>query len=488
MTNKGAMHLRRRKIVAEALYELARENAENFFLHKASLEAITFLSGIIVPEVIDRYRARLAHHPDDPVSIYLFAYTLFGKDTPRMIQLMQQLVSDNPEFPWPYLALAKVYREVFYRNNNRATFYLQAFMNLCPKNPEPTPLLGGWEDSDFVAESIRRMRSNLAARSDIPSLLLYDRLWQLEWVSGLTREEITRVQEKIKDDLKRLRGLDAADQPEVAELIRLGYRMINDKETSCDLAKKDHSYIGRWDLVRMEIKDWNEKNPVPPDNAAAEKRIAYWEKRLKASDSWINRVPENPSLWILKLEALAALKSRPEGEFIEVARKSLALERKSEESSQFSPEALFWGSNILRLAMLCVERGAWLDQVPALIKEGLAAAEKYSGETASDLAGDLQWSFLRGRFFAWLKADDAWHSLATAYLHRGKYDHAREVLNSMEQKLTEFTSQLAKTQKRGHADDHWLFKIQRQLMSEELAAREKRYAPMLTGITHAGNK
>jgi len=489
VTNKNITHLQRRKIFADALYQLACENAENFFLHKASLEAIAFPSGIIMaPEVIDRYGARLELYPNDPAAIYLFGYTLFGKDTPRMIQLMQQLVSDYPEFPWPYLALAKAYREVFYRNNNRATFYLQSFMNLCPKNPDPIPLLGGLEDPDFLAETVSRMRSNLAARTDIPSLLLYDRLWQLESAGAPTRQEMTRVQEKIKDDLNRLRSLGAADQPEVAELIRLGYRMIGAKETAFGLAQKDPSYMGRWDLVRMEIKDWNEKNPVPPHNAAAAKRMAYWEKRLKASDSWINRVPENPSLWILKLEALAELKNRPQAEFIEAARKSLALERVSEEPSQFSPEGIFWGSNILRLAMLCVERGVWLDQIPTLIEEGLEAAEKYSWKMASDLAGDLQWSFLRGRFSSWLKADEAWHSLAEAYLQLGRRDKADEILDYIEQGLTEFKSQLAKRQMGNKVNDLWLFTTQQQWMRDELAAREKRYIAARDRLTHPCKK
>ncbi len=473
-------HLPRRQTVAERLYQLAGENADNFFLHKASIDATTFpvIGTVWDHNTVDRYRIKFTRRPNDPVFIYLFAHTLFGKDTPQMIQLMQQLTGEYPEFPWPYLDLAKVYREAFYRDDAKATVYLQAFMNLCPKSPEPISLLGSLRDSDFFTQATKRMRSNMAARTDIPSLLLYDHLWLLESFGGATGEESSKVREEIKSDLERLRSLEAANLPEIAELIRLGYSIIGDRKTSYDLAKRDTSYLGRWDVVRMEIKDWNEKNPFPPDNAPEETKESYWIKRLQASNSWIRKVPESPSIWILRLEALAALKSRPESEFLEVAKKALALERDSGEYSGISPEGVSWGSNILKLALLCAQRGVWLDKVPELIKEGVAAAYQYSQQTASDITGDLQWSLLRGRFSTWLKADDAWQSLVIAYLRQGKPDKARETLNRMEEALTAIKSELAQRLKDNTVGSQWLFTTQYQWMKGELAAREKQYAAL----------
>jgi hypothetical protein len=418
---------------------------------------------------------------------YLYAHSLYGKDTPKMIQLMEQLAVEHPEFPWPNLALAQAGKYVRVSRPANLQSYIQAFLKLCPKSPEPTPLLGDLEHSDFFTDAIGRMRKNLATRSDMPSLLLYSDLWFMEARMRVTGEEITEIQQTIRDDLTHLRSLEPEPQGELASLIRVGYGIIGDWETSRDLLKKNRSSSGRWSTVSFEIKDWNAQNPVPPGNAPAEQWTAYWESRLRACDSWIKELPESSSLLVLKLEALGALKNHPETGFIEVATKALALERETGERPQASPD-LSWGSNILKLASLCAERGVWLDQIPALIDEGLTAAYQSSWENATDLTHDLQWVLLNMRFSYWIKADDVWHSLARAYLLQGKPDKAREALDFIEPGLTEFRSQLAQLQAGPRPYYEELIIGQRTTMANELAARERRLADARGSIAQAGDK
>jgi hypothetical protein len=478
--------LRAREVVSDRLYNLAVENADNFFLHKASLEARSYPVLRMVADLTDRYRMRLALHPNDPVSTYLYAYSLLGNNTPEMIRLMRQLIVEHPEFPWPNLALAEVRGYFSYKDEKQAQSYLQAFMKLCPESPEPTRLLVALGNSDFLADAIRHMRANLAARSDTQSLMLYQELWYLEAMRGATGDEIAKVRQTIKDDLKRLQSLSAEWQRQLATVIRSGYMDIGDRETFRDLIEKDSSESGRWGAVMLEIQEWNTQNPVPLDSAPTEKRAAYWENRLRMSDSWIKRLPEDSSIWIVKLEALAALKSRPESEFLEVATKALALERADAETSELGTHLLPWRSNILKLASLYADQGVLLDQIPALIKEGLAVSEKRNQEAASDLGRDPQWAFVTRRFSDWLEADDAWHSLANAYLRVGKPDNALVALDCIEPGLAEFKSQLAQTQAGARADDDVITAGQRQWMANELAAREKRYAAARAGVAKAG--
>lgn len=473
---------RTRALIAERLYNLAAENGDSFFLHKASLDARTHSMLLSMPSgVSERYRLKLAQHPDDPALTYLFAYTLLGKDTLRMAQLMQQLVADHPEFPWPVLALAQIEIDASRPDQKKLQSYIQAFMKLCPKSAEPIRPLAALGNSDFLVDAARRMRANLAGRSDIQSLLWYGDLWALEVLWGATGQELTKVQQAISDDLKRLRSIVPDPQGDLGGIIRGGYKIIGDMETYRDLLKKDFSSNGRVNAINLEIEDWNAQNPVPPNDASAEKRTAYWEIRLRMCDSWVNEMPENSSLWFLKLEALAALKNHPDSEFLEAAATALALERESAATDQPS------GSNIVKLSLLCAEKGVWLDRVPALINEGLAVTEKSTSERSTDFGRDPQWRLLLLRVKDWLQADDAWHSLAEAYLRQGVPEKAREALDYIEPELKDFKSQLNQMPPGAGADDNLIAGFRKRI-SDQLAAREKRLAGARAGIPQAGNK
>ena len=192
----------------------------------------------------------------------------------------------------------------------------------------------------------------------------------------------------------------------------------------------------------LKIQEWNKENPVPPTDAPAEKRTAYWENRLRMSESLIGKMPENPSLWMIKLESLAALKNHPQSEFLEAASNVLALERDGAETPELGTH-LGWKSNLLKLASLCANQGLFLDQIPALIREGYAAAERRNYENSTDLSRNPQWVSLISRFNVWLEANDAWHSLADAYLRVGKPDKASGALDNIEAELREFKTLLA---------------------------------------------
>jgi hypothetical protein len=363
MVDENLPSQRERKVVAERLYQLAGENADNFFLHKASLEACPYRPPVTNDMTI-RYRTRLAQHPDDPVSTYLYAYTMFGKNTAEMIRLMGQLIAEHPEFPWPNLALAEFYGYPSkYTDKNKVQSYLQAFMKLCPKSPEPTRRLVALENSNFLADAVRRMRVNLAAQSDTQSMLLYNDLWYLEAIRGATDEQFSTVQQRIKDDLER----EGAETPELAR-------------------------------------------------------------------------------------------------------------------------HLPWKSNILKVASLYANQGVLLSEVPALIKEGLEAAEKHNREITNDLPKNPQWVSLMRRVSDWLEADDAWHSLAAAYLRLGRPDNALDALSAIEPALADFKSQLAQFQADAKADDSVIITGQRQSIANQLAEREERYIAARARIAQAAKK
>ncbi len=481
--DKSLPGMRAREVASEQLYILAVENSEDFFLHKASLEKDTMIPlPAASAAVTARYLSKLVQCPKDPVWTYLYASSLFGKDTPEMIRLMRQLAADHPEFPWPNLILARVYGFLDYQDESKARSYLQAFMKLCPESPEPLRLLVSFGDSSFLSDTVRRMRSNLATRSDVQSLLLYQNLWYLEDIRGASGEESSKVQQRIRADLKRLEGLEASARGQLAAVIRSGYRHIGDVDTFAKLYDKDTSWSGRWGSVMLKIQEWNKANPVPPPDAPAGEQTSYWENRLQMCESLIGKMPENPSLWMLKLESLAAIKTRTQSEFLEAASIMLALERDGAEIPELGTH-LGWKSNLLKLASIYANQGLFLDQVPALIREGYAAAEKRKHENSTDLSRNPQWVSLISRFNLWLEANDAWCSLADAYLRFGKPDKASGALDSIEAELKEFKTLLAGAN--AGPDDGVVIESQRKSMADKLAKLEEQCAAARGNIRRA---
>jgi hypothetical protein len=481
---------RAQEVVAEQLYALAGDNSDDFFLHKASLENSTLLPMPAASVASTRrYLSKMVQRPNDPVWTYLYASSLYGKDTPEMIRLMRQLVADHPEFPWPNLMLAKVYGFWDYKDERKAKSYLQAFMKLCPESPEPLLLAGIGGNCDLFTDTVSRMRSNLSARFDVLSLLLYQNLWFLEMERSATGEEFTQVKQRIREDLKRLEGFESSSGPreQLAAVIRSGYRQINDVNKFATLFDKDTSWSGRWGAAMLKLQDWTRENPAPLTDAPAEKRSAYWNSRLQMSESLIAKMPENPSLWMIKLESLAALKNHPQSEFLETASNVLALERDGAETPELGGH-LSWKSNLLKLALLYANQGLRLDQIPTLIREGYAAAERRNCEISTDLSRNNQWASVTSSFYLWLEANDAWHSLANAYLRVGKLNEANGALDNIGIGLREFKKLLAQTQANTGQADGAIIEAQRKSMADRLAKLEEQYTDARANVRRAAKK
>jgi anti-sigma factor RsiW len=453
--------VRATEVVSERLCNFSQQNSSDFFLLKTSLDVLMF--PYVSEATRDRYRRWLAGHPDDPGAIYLYAYSLYGKNTPEMIRLMEQLIAENPDFPWPYLALARIHaypdmpaasQSTFpYRDSAKVQGYLSAFMRLCPESPEPLPVLISIADRDFLSDTVQRMRTLLAQRQDTRSLILYSNLWYLEGGRQAAGMDISEVRKQMAADLKRLRPLAAGRPAGFLSVLYGGYRQIGDLASMRGLISLDSSYEGRLDSALFDMQEWTSNHPKPPADASAEVISAYWESRLKANGAWIKKAPEAVRLWMDRLQVLAQLSNHSESEFISTGEKILSLERAGTGSFKW---------NILTVAELYANRGVRLDQLPALIEEGIAAAEKRAQEESTDLQNLTMDS---SRFISWQHVDSARRALLEAYLRINRPDLARALLKDMEQRLAEWQMQITR-----------ISDLTGTAAKKELAAREAWYA------------
>ncbi|MGA2262185.1 MAG: anti-sigma factor [Acidobacteriota bacterium] len=457
------------EVVSDRLFNLARENEDDFFLLKSSLEVLPFPSR--VPDSVrDRYRRLLLQHPGEAGLTYLYAFSLYGKNTPEMIRLMKQLIAENPSFPWPNFALAKVYgfpnmpvdmsrSGYIYNDPNKVQTYLRAFMELCPESPEPIRILISVTDPLFFSSTLSHMRELLVTRTDTRSLLMYPALWSMETTRQAGDAVANQTWQWVSADLKRLLSLAGGRPPEFLSVLWSGYRGMGDMETLRILLAKDTSIEGRSAFVAFDTQEWSANNPAPAADATVQTKTAYWEKRLQRTDIWIKKAPEFTFVWMDRLKSLSELKNHPETEFTGAGEKVLSLLRGGADSLSL---------DFMKLATLYANRGVRLDQIPSLIREGLAAVEKRDLENANDLKSP-GFNTEMGRFLPWQYADDAWHALFDAYLRIAEIDRARSALDEVEKGMTEWRNKIATMQANTQVNNSYSLLI----VTDGLLAREK---------------
>ena len=187
-----------------------------------------------------------------------------------MIRLMKQLIAENPSFPWPNLALAKVYgfpnmpvgmssSGYIYNDSNKIQTHIRAFMKICPQSPEPIRVLFPATDSPFFSATVLRMRELLVTRTEHTILAnVPSALWQMEGDRRMGVIEMNELRRRVTADLKRLQSLPASRPAEFIFSLVSGYQKIGEMETVRALVAKDKSYEGRNAFVAFDSKEWGE--------------------------------------------------------------------------------------------------------------------------------------------------------------------------------------------------------------------------------------
>ena len=204
--------------------QLAAQHPSDFWIQRSYIDSMTASVGAVASdELVSEFRQRFDARPDDPETAYLYAYSLFGKNTPKAIEILTSLTVKAPSFPLPWLSLSNIHAYPAFSDEARVQTDGEGFLERCPNSKEALALASRLARSDTVAAFVRGLRTRVAGRAGEESVSLYPAVWNLE-LQIATAAEQSRVRQGIEKDLKFLNRLPPG-MPAVRSALMEGYRL-----------------------------------------------------------------------------------------------------------------------------------------------------------------------------------------------------------------------------------------------------------------------
>jgi tetratricopeptide (TPR) repeat protein len=392
----------------------------DLFVHQRYQDTAKYPTAKERDAVIAEYRALADKHPDSPLYAYLAARAQIGVNTKQLILQFERLA---PSVPSAYLNLANIYQSPSFKDPKKARENLEGFIKVCPSSVRAFGYLRSMEPSDFLRQSVVRLRRLLTETNDPDSLASFNTLWALEFRVKPAAEHDT-LRKQVAEDLERLRSIDPGKNRSYYSMMQEGYKLTADGDGGKWAAQQLQSVAPRTAYSSV-ISQWHEANPYPKENDPPEKRKTYNEARAKASAEWVRQWPESSYAWFTRVRALREI-DQAEAADVEAAGDNL-LKAIAKSPDEFS----FMGtvganSSALLVADLYAHKNVRLDRLPELVKQGITEIGKTRAAMDSDLyprdTDDSNRDF--NQWYGWTTIADIWLKVKDK-------EQAREALNQL---------------------------------------------------------
>lgn len=247
------------------------------------------------PLIQERYRNQAAANPDDPLALFLAGTVLYRSNTPESIRLLEQALAKAPNFPWPALQLAEIYRRGKRADKEKASRYITAFFEECPDTADRTAhrFLGRAGAVELQAKVARALRRRLAKETDPKRLRDFNTLWGLEFRTRPPQEH-EALRKQVAADVKRLESFNPEPDAEWLGFLKKGYQQSDPSAET--LAAIDERILRQFpsseEAFRITADRWFEENKEPEDH----KDAAAWKQYNAASQAikqaWIRQFTE----------------------------------------------------------------------------------------------------------------------------------------------------------------------------------------------------
>src|SRR5215510_11184005 len=423
--DEDLLYKQRRERQLAMLQELLKKHPDDYHVQKRHLDMRNSGFDSDKDALIAEYRAEMERRATDPAAAYLYARLIIGRNTKEAIEKMEKLISNSPDFPHPYIGLAQIYAYPNFRDAAKSKENLKKWMAKCPESTGALQLLSRSDDKELMGEFARKLRARLESSTDPDDVKDYDNLWTLEFKLKPVPEH-AQVRRQVAEDLKRLRAKNL-NTKEWLLALQSGYKMAGNKEgrrwAEDEMSRLFPKSNETYRLIRSR---WQEENPYPKSEDPPEKKQAYYQATLKATDEWVKLQPDDPVLWSSRFTAVNELENTT-GSDVEAAgaRYLEALEKSKGSFYMIPPAEMF-------IAQAYAKRNVAIDRIPSLIQKGLEETEwldKRNG--VSDLYPREEGDGGSLKYVRWM----SWPILAEAYAKLKQPEKAREVLAQMSEAL-----------------------------------------------------
>ena len=371
------------------------------------------------------YRAQMEKNPNDPGAVYLYARLLVGLRTKEAIEQLEKLSQRAPDFPWSYLQLAEIYNYPNFRDSAKLKENLKQWMAKCPAATDAFGLLARFGDQELLADAAQRLRARLEAATSADDLAYWDDLWTFSFKLKPVTEH-PQLRQQIAEDLQRLRA-QQLDSKEWLLALQAGYKQAGDKAGLRWAEDELLRLLPKSDTARRTIQTrWREEHPYPKAEDPDDKKQAYHQASVQITAEWLKQWPDDESIWATRLFSLIELEGTTNAE-LEVAYDGYAKAHEKNQGTFFIPPVE------VSVARIYLKRGLRLEQVPALLQQGIAEIERLEGGRTRDDLYPREEAFDGGnlRYVRW----QSWPLLAEAHARLKQPDKVREVLAQMAEAL-----------------------------------------------------
>jgi thiol-disulfide isomerase/thioredoxin len=225
-------------------------------------------------------------------------------------------------------------------------------------------------------QTVKRLRAQLANRSDAAALAAWPVLWQLEF-QLVPASDHPQLRKEVSADAAKLRHLEGRTNLRL-QTLRQGYRLAEDP-VGARWAQEELMRVAPSSRAAAEatVEVWQDENPYPR-NGQPEERLAYERVQLAASAVWVERWPNFELACQPRLTALLSLPELPPQRVAELGKGVLAC-------MQRNPDFTFGFTDppTLRVAERLAKAGVELSLVREAVALGLKRSEQ---RLQSDLA------------------------------------------------------------------------------------------------------
>ena len=395
--------------------------------------------------LLAEYRDRIQKSPSDPQAIYLYTRLLLGRDTKRMIEILQNLAQQSPDFPWPHIQLAEIYTYGNFRDPAKSNEQLKQWIAKCPSTIHGIAYITRSGDKEMMAAAAQRVRARLQASKEIDDLSYWDDLWALEFKLKPVPEH-PELRKQITEDLKRIRENNPASKQQL-ETLADGYKQVADKTGQRWAEDEIIRLMPKSETARRMITSrFYDEHPYPKPEEPEAKRLAYNQAMARVTDEWLKQWPNDDSTWSNRVRALTALEGTSNTD-VEAAYNGY-LKAHELGGGWYSMPPLE-----MTVARFYVKRGFSLESVPSIIQKALKETEeieKSRGESDLYKLGD---SIMGNLKFIRM---DAWPLLAEVHARLKQPDKAREVLAQLAE-VTKQKEQTNDAQRRNYAHGQFVY-------------------------------